>query len=337
MRERLRLWVAASFYYSGVVKLALWWQRRFRRRLIILNYHRASGEHLRRQLDYLRRHYHVMHAEAALEGFFQQGKTDKALHASPLPLVLTFDDGYQDNYTIAFALVRELRVPITIYLIPGYLESGANFWWQEGARLARNAQVDEITIDEITYSLSQPAERKALAKAIDRHARYASAVAEREAFLTSISQQLAVPPHAAEKNENQPMTWAQVNEMAKSEWVSFGAHTMHHPLLACLEDTDELQYEVSECRRVLETRLGHPVRTFAYPIGKPEHFGEKAQQAVQEAGYQWAITTIEATNTPQTNHFMLGRLPGDPDQHWLIMASELAGLLGNFSRLRKIL
>lgn len=337
MRDRIRLWIAACFYYSGLVKLALWWQRRFRRRLVILNYHRASGEHLPRQLAYLRDHYHVMHAEAALEEFFQQGKGEKNRASGPLPLVLTFDDGYYDNYTCAFALARELRVPITIYLIPDYLESGGHFWWLEGKRLARFAQVEEAVIEGQTFSLRQPGERNALAKVIDGRARYARSVAERETFLARMRQELAVPLDAAAEEGSRPLTWEEVSEMASSEWVSFGAHTMHHPLLACLDDADELQAEVSDCRRVLEERLGQPVRSFAYPIGKLEHIGEKGLQAVQAAGYEWAITTIEETNTPQADHYLLGRLPGDLEQHWLILAAELVGLLGIVSRLRKIL
>ena len=335
MRERVRLLAAACFYYSGLVKLALWWQRRFQRRLIMLNYHRAYGEHLRPQIDYLRRHYRLMHAEAALEQFFQPAKGKMPLDNGPLPLVLTFDDGYHDNYTYAFSLVRELRVPITIYLIPGYLEQGGYFWWLEGERLAQNAQVENVTLDEHSYALQHPDERKALAKAIDTYARNAHSVAERETFLLRMQQELAVPSAAAPEEGSRPMTWAEVNEMAKSEWISFGAHTMHHPVLACLTDADELHYEVSECRRVLEEHLGHPVRSFVYPIGKLEHIGEEGLEAVRSAGYEWAITTIEVSNTPQTDRYLLGRLPGDLDQHWLILASELVGLLGIFSRLRK--
>lgn len=333
MRERVRLFVAMCFYYSGVVKLALWWQRHFQRRLIILNYHRAYGERLRQQLDYLHRHYRVMHAEAALEQFFQAEKGAGSHDSGPLPLVLTFDDGYRDNYTYAFSLARELRIPITIYLIPAYVEHGGCFWWLAGEHLAHHAQVEQIVLDGQGYTL--PHERLALAKAIDQRARNAGSVAEREAFLARMRQELVVPEDAMPEEGSQPLTWAQVNEMAESEWVSFGAHTMHHPLLSCLIDADELQYEVGECRRVLEGRLGHPVRTFVYPIGKFEHVGDKGIEAVRIAGYTWAMTTIETTNNRQSDPLLLGRLPGDLDQHWLIMASELVGLLGIFSRLRK--
>jgi hypothetical protein len=56
---------------------------------------------------------------------------------------------------------------------------------------------------------------------------------------------------------------------------------------------------------------------------------------VKSTGYKWAVTTIEEVNTQQTDPYLLRRLPGDITQHWLILASELVGLLGIFSRLRK--
>jgi len=335
MRDRLRLLVAACFYYTGVVHLALWWQQRFRRRLIILNYHRASGENLRRQLIYLRTHYRVMHAEAALEEFFRQGKKARGRTGGPLPLVLTFDDGYRDNYTYAFALARELRMPITIYLIPGYIGNRGHFWWQEGVRLVQQADVEKVSVDGHIFDLQQPDERAHLVKTIDNRARYARSVAERETWLARIGQELKVAPDAPEEEGSQPLTWEEVRAMEESEWVSFGAHTMHHPLLECLEDPVELQDEVTRCRHVLEERLGHPVRSFVYPIGKLEHFGAQGLQAVQAAGYDWALTTVEETITLQANPYLLGRVPGDLDQHWLLQAAQLAGLLGIFSRLRK--
>ena len=123
--------------------------------------------------------------------------------------------------------------------------------------------------------------------------------------------------------------------MEESGWVSFGAHTMHHPILSYLTDPQEVQREVRECRDMLEQQLGHPVRTFAYPIGKPEHIGDEVLRIVKMTGYKWALTTIEETNTPQTDPHLLRRLPGDVKLHWLVMASELVGLMGIFSRLRK--
>lgn len=338
MREQVRIFVAACFYYSGLVKLAHWWKQHAEhsQRLIILNYHRATGENLRQQMRFLRRYCRILDLETALEELYSERKEEKQAHDKRTPLVLTFDDGYRDNYTYGLKLARELQIPLTIFLIPGYIESGEHFWWLEGKRLVKRAQVDKVIVEGQHYRLDQIEERNKLERTIDARLRNSASVAEREEFLSTIHESLKVPTSVnVEEEATLPLTWAEVRKLEESGLVSFGAHTMHHPILSYLSDSQEVKHEISECRSVLEQRLGHPVRTFAYPIGKLEHIGKEGLQAVKEAGYKWALTTIEGVNTPQSDPYLLNRLPGDVEQHWLVMASELVGLLGIFSRIRK--
>src|SRR6266851_6968245 len=201
MRKRLLIFIAACFYYSGCVRLARWWIKRSGQRLIILNYHGASGGDLRRHLLYLRRHYRMLHLEEALAELYRQQKEPTAAQDRRTPLVLTFDDGYRDNYTHAFVLARQLQVPLTIFLIPGYLESGEHFWWREGRRLVDRSRVDEVTIAGQRYDLRQPAERNALAQAIDRRLRCACSVEQREGFLAWARKALAVPAASGAQEE----------------------------------------------------------------------------------------------------------------------------------------
>ncbi len=334
MRERARVFIAACFYYSGLVKLAYWWIRRSGQRLIILNYHRATGGDLHRQMLYLHRHYRILHLEEALEELYTPHE-EKQVADRRMPLVLTFDDGYHDNYTYGFALACELQVPITIFLIPGYIESGDYFWWLEGQRLARRSKMSEVTIEGRTYYLGSSSEQRALAQAIDTRLRHARSVAEREAFLATVRKAFVTPSNVTVEEEAVlPLTWEEVHKMEEGGWVSFGAHTMHHPILAYLTDPQEVQREVGECRTKLEKQLGHPVRIFAYPVGQLQQIGADVLHAVRQAGYDWALTTRYGSNTPHSDPHLLRRIEVDIDQHWLVIAAETAGLWGFFSRLR---
>ncbi len=334
MLRRLELLIAACLYYSGLVKLARWWAQRSGQRLVILCYHHAAGGHLRQHLLYLSRHYRVLHLEAALEELYKLGKDELQRRDCRTRLVLTFDDGYHDHYTHGFPLACELQIPITIFLVPGYLENGSRFWWQEPDHLVLHTQVRAVRMGGCTHDLSKLEERKALVQAIDTRLRHASSIAEPEEFLVTVRKVLAesVSANAAEK-ATLPLTWAEVHEMEESEWVSFGAHTMHHPILAYLADPTEAQYEVSECRAVLEKHLGHSVRTFAYPVGKREHIGEHGLHAVQAAKYDWALTTIHGFNTSQTDPHLLHRIVVDVDQHWLMIAAKASGAWDFFTDL----
>jgi peptidoglycan/xylan/chitin deacetylase (PgdA/CDA1 family) len=334
MYRRVEMFIAACLCYSGLVKLVRWWAQHFRQSLVILTYHNASGGNLRAHLLYLRRHYRVLPLETALEELYRPCAKEPQSKDRRTPLVLTFDDGYRDNYTLGFKFACELEVPLTIFLIPGYIENGSHFWWQEGDHLVAQARVNEATIEGQAYHLDNFQGRARLAQAIDARVRHAPSVSEREAFLVSVREILRIP-HTEPENAaaTLPLTWTEVQEMERSGWISFGAHTMHHPILAYLSDPEEVQYEVSESRAMLERLLQHPIRTFAYPVGRLEHIGEYAYYAVQKARYDWALTTLYGFNTPQTDPYLLRRVVVDTDQHWLMIAAKASGAWTFFSQL----
>jgi peptidoglycan/xylan/chitin deacetylase (PgdA/CDA1 family) len=336
MRKQVGILVAALLYYSGLVKLARWHMQSSGKRLIILNYHQASGGDLLRHMLYLKRHYRLLHLEEALNELYSPYDAQKTSVDRRTPLVLTFDDGYHDNYTHAFVLACKLHIPITIFLIPGYIESGDYFWWEEGKRLVSRAGVRTVMIGNIQYHLQEPEERTRLAQFIDLCLRYVPSVSERDASLALFRNLLAVPETMTPEEQcRRPLTWDEVQEMQASGWVSFGAHTLHHPVLAYLSNRAELQYEVSECRRVLEAHLKRQVRTFAYPVGRRKHIGAEAVKAVKAAGYTWAVTTEHGVNTPYSDPLKLGRVLGDVSRHWLVMAAEISGIWHVFAPLWK--
>jgi peptidoglycan/xylan/chitin deacetylase (PgdA/CDA1 family) len=296
--------------------------------LIILNYHYASRGDLRSHFVYLRRHYRLVSLEEGLRELFAQKVEQPRPIADPrTPLVVTFDDGYWDTYTHAFALACELQVPFTVFLIPGYVEKGDRFWWEESQRLADGAAVPEVTLDKRVYRLGHRGQREALARSIDARVRHAPSVAEREAFLSTIREALAVPADVSpEEQLALPMPWSVVREMAASRWVSFGAHTMHHPILGYLADSAEVRWEVAESRKVLEEKLGRRVAVFAYPVGRMEHLGAYGPTAVQAAGFEAALTTIAGPNMPRTDPYRLHRVGTDVQEHWLVLAAQAAGV-----------
>ena len=272
-----------------------------------------------------RRHYRLLHLEDALAELFspspQKGQDQRTM------LVLTFDDGCYDNYTDCFALASELHIPITLFLIPGYLETGNRFWWLEPDYLVAHATVNEVMIEGEIYHLNTVEEREALTQAIDTRIRFAKSVDEREAYLQGVRQLLGVP-HAMtlQEKSNLPFSWAEVEVMKRSEWISFGGHTMHHPILAYLTDPSEAEYEVRESRTELERHLEFPVRSFAYPVGKLGDIGEQGVLSVQKAGYTWAVTTEGGINTPQSKPYLLHRFSVDVHHHWLTIAAKVSGV-----------
>jgi peptidoglycan/xylan/chitin deacetylase (PgdA/CDA1 family) len=99
-----------------------------------------------------------------------------------------------------------------------------------------------------------------------------------------------------------PLDWAQVREM-HAHGVEFGSHTMTHPMLSEVS-LDEARRELVDSRRVLEDRLGAPAGLFCYPRGD---FSEPVKQAVREAGYVAACSTLPGLNGRHPDLFALRR------------------------------
>jgi peptidoglycan/xylan/chitin deacetylase (PgdA/CDA1 family) len=323
----MRIVIAAGFYYSGLVSLARWYTRLLGRRVIILNYHRATGGDLRRHFLYLRRHYRILPLQEALEALYAAPPATCTPRDRRTTLALTFDDGYRDNFARAYSLACELEIPITIFLPAGYIERGNRFHWLEGDHLAHHATVSQATIAGHTYCLADAQQRQAMAQAIRIHARNAQSVAEREAFLACARRTLGASSDArSEERLTSPLTWAEALTMQASGWVTYGAHTMNHPILSRLSDPSEVEYEVHASRTVLEQRSGHRVDAFAYPFGQMGDIGAYGVRAVQDAGYRWALTTVPGSNTPMTDPHLLRRVPTDVSEHWWVLAAQAAGI-----------
>lgn len=340
--------VAACFYYSGLTPLVRWVRRRGRQwqHVVILNYHRAAIGDLSAHFRYLRRHYQIISLDHALEDLYGSGATTSASAAPSsqqrehrTPLVITFDDGYYDNYAHAARLAAEFRVPITLFLVPGYMESRQRFWWYEAEAMVRDARVKEVTIEKRTYALARPADQRALRQWIDARVRTANTVSARESLITSIRAALDAPTDTTGDDlDTLPFGWDEAYELLANPFVSFGAHTMHHPILACLSDPTEARDEVAACRVALEQRLGRQITAFAYPVGKGEDIDERAVLAVREVGYRWAVTTIPGYNTPATEPRLVRRITTDPDEPVPVLAAQAAGIwhVLALSRLRNL-
>jgi peptidoglycan/xylan/chitin deacetylase (PgdA/CDA1 family) len=111
------------------------------------------------------------------------------------------------------------------------------------------------------------------------------------------------------------LTWNEIRQMSK-QGISFGAHTITHPVLGGLP-ASRLQDEIFGSKKAVEERIQVPVRHFAYPFGKPADFGCDAKRIVQAAGFQTAVTTISGVNGPEQDPFELKRLSLDESDQGL--------------------
>jgi peptidoglycan/xylan/chitin deacetylase (PgdA/CDA1 family) len=209
---------------------------------------------------------------------------------------LTFDDGFADTYTCAFPICREYRVPMTVYLVSGFV-TGEFPMWGFGLEAAVAAGGDLVVpIDGQTLRVSC---RSARAKRVAyRTLASRLAVAHPDDIsrcCESLSRSHGIDFMTA---TNRPvLTPLMIREMRDSGLVEFGAHSMRHARLACLNNA-EVRWEIARSKSDCEALVGRKIRHFAYPYGDAAAAGEREAAICAELGFNSAVTTESSTIFP---------------------------------------
>jgi peptidoglycan/xylan/chitin deacetylase (PgdA/CDA1 family) len=275
----------------------------------ILTYHRVNDEGdpffpaapidvFAKQMDYLAHTHYVCSLEEAVERLKRNDVPDNAV-------VVTLDDGYKDNYINAFPILKQLSIPATIFLATDAIGSERILWQDRVFSAFRETQLPllsgfannrrDFPLDTVKERVFAQNEVLKLLWSLDRY--------ERLRWIDCLTEQLQVDDKKA--SSNLMLTWDEVRSMAQ-DGISFGSHTVTHPILSKLT-AERVWDEISQSKRVIERQLGCMVRTLAYPRGKREDFNDGVKNMLKEAGYICGLTTMLGTNDESRDLFELRR------------------------------
>jgi peptidoglycan/xylan/chitin deacetylase (PgdA/CDA1 family) len=290
-----REWLARTLTTSGCGRLlrsAMGW-----RGLLILNYHRvgtaghsdldralwsATVEDFDRQIWDVAREFDIIGLDD-LDDVLGRRKGRYVL--------ITFDDGYLDNYTEAFPILKAHRAKATFFLTTGFLDVPRVPWWDEIAWMVRHSPLAGLPMNRWTggpVPFCQSDRSDAINTLLQTYKRLLGA--QTEDYVEELSELLEsgrCPPRVAHELW---MTWPMIREMRQAG-MDFGGHTVNHPILANLSPAEQ-DYEVGECRRRIVSELGEPITAFSYPVGGRASFDEHTHAALERHGYRWGFTYL---------------------------------------------
>lgn len=284
------------------------WSRATSAKFAILCYHRIGTggipyyselptAEFEKQMRFLRRHYRIL----SLQQLVREISDPKSKAQG---VAVTFDDGYRGLYTEALPILTKYQIPATVYLIGAAMETGQPAWYDKIflAMQVFPKEFFEIQLDT-PRRLSLPSRQARISAAIEivTHLRTVPD-AERRARCIEIEHQVALPADAlAERMLN----WTQVKEMQKAG-ISFGAHTMTHPVLSRLP-LPEAERELRDSKQLIENRLQTPALDFAYPFGHAWDCSADVEHLAARVGFRSAVTTTWGVNRTGANPFALRR------------------------------
>lgn len=290
----------------------------------------ASADAFREQMKLVKRRFQPMRFDELADCL------DRGRRPPPRALLVSFDDGYDDNHRIAFPILSELGLSAMFFVCTDHIGSGAPYAYDWLVHMLCSTGAGRVELPELGLDMPLPASlaaRRAIARtALDRIKTLDAA--SQEALIARIEHDWQLP-RANGHRFCRPMSWADLREMHRGG-MEIGSHGIGHRMLAKLPP-DEMRREVAGSREALERELGSQVDVISYPVGGPDAYDDEVMRATRQAGYRLACSYRAGTDaaSPDTRYEMR-RLPVERqmDDSWFEAMMALPEVFSYRSRFR---
>jgi peptidoglycan/xylan/chitin deacetylase (PgdA/CDA1 family) len=243
-------------------------------------------------------------------------------------IVITFDDGYVDNYLVAKPILESFELPATFFITSGNIGLAHEFWWDELAHICLFSKelplLFSLTVASGCISISLQNEQQLSDELRQKHKVWKASdeappslratlfyllwqhfkplpYTEQQLLLQHIrvwaGQPVGVRPHY------QSMSLEQMRELSNNPLFTIGAHTVTHPALASHSPLFQKQ-QLLESKQLLSQAIGRKIDMLAYPYGD---YNEHTPEIAAAVEFKAAFTTEARAITAKTDLYHLGR------------------------------
>lgn len=297
-------------------------QGRRSQRLQVLAYHRigelpgndypfqqeimsATPDTFDQQLKFLKRNFNVVNFHTL---------ADMADAGEPIPpgcVVITFDDGYADNYTNALSILQSHELTASVYLATGFIDSQQPFWFDMLSYYIMKMRPGALHLNRGNFRVDVTENNRSEVRRSLGQAVRVIADSSRLHILQELAEQSGVSPSAEERELARPLTWDEVRALDKAG-IEIGSHTVTHPFLVQLSD-EELRVELTQSKQRIEEETGTPVRSLSYPTGGSQYYDARTTELTSKAGYRFAVSYDHAsTRLANLKPFEIPRIHVEP-------------------------
>jgi len=319
---------------AGIFEIAHKLSRNF---LTVLNYHRiddplrdgfdtfrsnvsATPSDFARQMDYVAQRYNVISGAELVDYVKKRRKLP------PRSAMITFDDGYYDNYTNAYPVLKERNLPAIIFLATDYIGEKKPFYWDLIAFCFYHTKRDKTEFPHIGLQswIDDTSRNKVMQNWIAVLKKLPEA--EKQSLVEKLPEtlEITVPQDAF---ANLMMSWSNARELSE-HGIEMGGHTASHPILTRISPY-EASSELARSKQQIEDAIGKRVLSFAYPNGQASDFNADLITLVRDAGFEIAFTLLSGPtrySTVMQNPFAIRRIFLTYKDSFSRFVAKLAGI-----------
>jgi peptidoglycan/xylan/chitin deacetylase (PgdA/CDA1 family) len=242
----------------------------------------ATPSVFRSQMRHVAEHYRPVSVIEVLDSIESGAPLDER------SVLITFDDAYADFLDFAWPILKQLRLPVTIFVPTAYPDHPEMpFWWDKLYHAFSSTTQRELVDTPLgALSLANPNERRRGLRTLQGYAK-TMGTAEAQKMVDSICRQLVGKSICT----SSVLSWDQLRALSK-EGVTIGSHSRTHPLLDKLS-AGEIRDEVRGSQMDLKREIGSSLPIFCYPNGD---YNRTVVAIVKKEGIVLGFTTIAGGN-----------------------------------------
>ncbi len=226
-----------------------------------------------KHMKYISENYNVLRLEEIWNNIVQPNQKY---------VVITFDDGYVDNFRFALPILEKYQVPATVFVSTDLIDTNEMYWWDELEKIfILDSYVGEFVFKGISYRVVNSDDSNAACIAIRNRIKEMNP-AEQKKSMRELREVLGV-----EKPSTSELRCVNTNElraMAESQYITIGGHTKSHLSMGKQHSEELLRSELEESLEILKRKTGKRINVFAYPFGGKEDWCDTADRIVAECG-----------------------------------------------------
>jgi peptidoglycan/xylan/chitin deacetylase (PgdA/CDA1 family) len=294
--------------------------------LKVPNYCFIEEDLFKHQLDIIERYFRILSLSDAVREM-QSGNL-----AEPTA-VITFDDGYHNNYTVAFPELQRRGIPASIFVSTGFVDGESTPWFCRILSAVSDTDRSSFSWKNKRYKLSGPHQKSQIAaRLMEQLKRLPQDEVNEE--IRAIEVSLGIEPGRSIGHESpfRMMSSQAVIRMAQSGLIEFGGHTDSHAILSRLSRVPQRNEILSSISSISDW-LGRPCSLFAYPNGQFTDFDDQAVEVLKEAGISIALTAAPGHNHWYENAMKLRRQAVGPNDRGWLFESRVRCLIENGRKL----
>jgi peptidoglycan/xylan/chitin deacetylase (PgdA/CDA1 family) len=232
-------------------------------------------------------------------------------------IILTIDDGYEDNYILAYPILKKYSIPATIFITTNFISHKQWLFSDKLQFILKNSKepIFSFALGDTIHGFEVDTFEKwhKTQLTIFNFCRTLSEE-DKGALVGKLVKHLRVDVPEESNGDFRPLNWAQIREM-NANGIEFGSHTCSHPILSSLTQ-EQIERELIDSRKEIEENTNSQAYSFCYPNGQPTDFDDRAVDVLNKAGYECAVTTVPGHNQPgNADPFLLRRIAlGEADE-----------------------